>query len=76
MLNPESTNILLFALSYFLLQTDALVVEKAITDDPILLPEDNEEQITIKVQSSSKTISYRLGKVRYISDLVAITLLP
>ena len=50
-------------LEFLIIQIDALVLEKAIVDDPVLLPEDDKEQITIRVRSSAKTISYRLGKV-------------
>ena len=42
---------------------DALVLEKAITDDTVLPADDDREQITIRVQSSTKTVSYRLSKV-------------
>ena len=42
---------------------DALVLEKAIADDPVLQLEDDREQIVIKVQSSTKTINYKLCKV-------------
>ena len=41
---------------------DALVLEKAITDEPVL-PENDREQITVRVQSSTKSVSYRLCKV-------------
>ena len=50
-------------LEFMIIQTDALVLEKAIADNPVLLPEDDKEQITVRVRSSAKTISYRLGKV-------------
>ena len=38
------------------------MLEKAITDEPVLA-EDDKEQITVRVQSSDKTVSYRLCKV-------------
>ena len=38
------------------------MLEKAITDEPVLA-EDDREQITVRVQSSDKTVSYRLCKV-------------
>ena len=56
-------NVQLLNFELLIIQIDALVLEKAITENPVLLPEDDEEQITIRVRSSTKTISYRLGKV-------------
>ena len=38
-------------------------MEKAITDEPVVAPEDDPNQITIRVQSTTKSVNYRLKKV-------------
>jgi len=38
-------------------------MEKAITDEPVVPLEDDPNQVTIRVQSTTKSVSYRLNKV-------------